>query len=127
MGSPKRRRREPGRAGPVDVAAYFAALRPERAEALGRVRDVVRRVFPHARETMRYRMPTWEVAGSAKVAIAAQKNHYALYVLDNDAVRRHRPRLGTVDVAKGCVRFRTLDDLDLAEVEALLHDAVRHL
>jgi uncharacterized protein YdhG (YjbR/CyaY superfamily) len=108
------------------VHSYFARLPDDRREALLSVRDVVRRVFPHAHETMQYRMPTFEVSGSARVAIASQKNHLALYVLDEDAVRRHRPRLGNVDVGKCCIRFRRLEDLRMDAVEALLHDAVRH-
>lgn len=122
MGTPKPRRRP----RPATVPSYLEALPVDRREALLQVRDVVRRVFPHAHETMQYRMPTYEVAGSARVAIASQKNHLALYVLDEDAVRRHRPRLGKVDVGKCCIRFRRLSDLKMDAVEALLHDAVRH-
>ena len=129
MGTPKARRRTIPRAATTtarDVASYIAMLAPDRQRALRHVCDVVRRVMPHAHETMQYRMPTFEVAGSAKVAIASRKNHLALYVLDEEAVRRYRSRLGKVVVGKGCIRFRRADDLALAGFEAMLHDIVRH-
>ena len=74
MGTPKRKRRTVRGAQPPSVRSYFEALPADRREALLTVRDVVRRVFPHAHETLQYRMPTFEVSGSAQVAIAAQKN-----------------------------------------------------
>ena len=128
MGTPKARRNTAPRDGDVevhDVTSYLAALPADRARALGQVRDAVRRVMPHAQESLQYRMPTYEVAGSAKVAVASRKNHVALYVLDDQAVRRHRSALGRVEVREGCIRYRRAEDLDLAGFEALLHDIVR--
>ena len=127
MGTPKARRKTVPRTGAAtveDVASYLAALPADRARALGQVRDAVRRIMPHAQESLQYRMPTFEVAGSAKVAIASRKNHVALYVLDDRAVRRHRSALGRVEVRGGCIRYRQAEDLDLAGFEAMLHDVV---
>ena len=128
MGTPKVRRKTPARDEAVtvdDVGSYLATLPADRARALGQVREVVRRVMPHASESLQYRMPTFEVAGSAKVAVASRKDHVSLYVLDDQAVRRHRSRLGRVEVRDGCIRYRLSDDLDLAGFEAMLHDIVR--
>ena len=74
---------------PDTVERYLAALDPERRSEFERLRRWVRRTLPDAKETMGYRMPTYE--GRERIcAIAAQKRHFALYVCESEALERHR-------------------------------------
>ena len=44
-----------------DIKNYFDQLPVQRREALEAVRALILELAPHARETMRYRMPTYEL------------------------------------------------------------------
>ena len=54
------------------VRAYLAALPPERRKEFARLRAWVRKVLPAAKETMGYRMPTYE-SREPICAIAAKR------------------------------------------------------
>jgi uncharacterized protein DUF1801 len=68
-------------------------------------------------------MATYSWRKSMLFALAAQKKYLALYVCDTPLVAKHRARLGAVDCGKSCIRFKSLDDLNLDGVEALLAEA----
>lgn len=113
------------------VEAYLAELPPERREVVAAVRDLVNRHLPPGyAETMNWGMISWEIPLSrypntynkqplAYVALAAQKNHYALYLtcVYADSLREHRLREAyalagkKIDIGKSCLRFKRLDDL----------------
>lgn len=122
------------------VAAYLDELPSERREAIGRVRELVRRHLPSGfRETMAFGMITWEVPlerypqtyngkGLVRAGLAAQKNYNALYLsctyqdpqaeaLLREAARREGRKL---DMGKSCVRFDAPDELPLDAIAELL-------
>ena len=126
------------RAGTVDD--YLSDLPAERRAVVAAVRDVVRRHLPGGyRESMHFGMIGWCVPLErypdtyngqplGYVALAAQKNHYALYLTCayqdagelawlEEAWRRAGRRL---DMGKSCVRFRALEELPLDVVGAFV-------
>ena len=109
---------------PATVDEYFAALPPGRREALGALRELVGKCLPRARETMHYKMPTWELDGPV-CAIASQKQHLALYLCDVPVLDDFRDELSHLNLGKGCVRFRSLDELPKMTVRAMLREAAR--
>ena len=62
------------------------------------------------------------------IAPAAQKRHLSLYVcavVDGEYLAESRAdRLGTVSCGKSCIRFPSLDRVDVAELSTLIADAV---
>ena len=116
------------------VDDYLAELPPERREVVAQVRDLVNRHLPRGyEERLSWGMISWEVPLSrypttynkqplAFVALAAQKNHYALYLMcayadssQEAALRKAYAQAGKkFDFGKSCLRFKGLDDL-LAE------------
>jgi uncharacterized protein YdhG (YjbR/CyaY superfamily) len=119
------------RAATVDE--YLAELPPERRTVISAVRDVVRRNMPAGyTEAMAFGMIGWGIPLArypntyngqplGYVALAAQKNYYALYLMCAymdpaetawlvDAFARAGK---TLDMGKSCVRFKSLDDLPL--------------
>jgi hypothetical protein len=62
------------------------------------------------------------------ISLAAQKRHLSLYVcavVDGGYLAETRAdRLGTVSCGKSCIRFSSLDQVDAAELTALVRDAV---
>jgi hypothetical protein len=115
------------------VAEYLAELPEERRAVVAALRDLVLRHLPAGyAETMNWGMISYEIPLArypttynkqplAYVALAAQKNHYALYlncVYQSEeraaALADAFARAGkTLDMGKSCVRFRRLDDLAL--------------
>lgn len=113
------------------VKEYLDELPAERAAVISAVRDLVNASLPPGyEEGMEYGMITWSVPLAvypdtyngqplAYVSLAAQKRHYALYLMGvyADAAEEERFRAawesrGTrLDMGRSCLRFRTLSDL----------------
>ncbi|WP_141454339.1 DUF1801 domain-containing protein [Pseudoxanthomonas sp. z9] len=118
------------------VEAYLAGLPEERRDVITTVRDAINRHLPPGyEERMNWGMISWEIPLSrypetynrqplSFVALAAQKNHYALYLMCVHAdspveteLRRAYAEAGKkLDMGKSCLRFKRLEDLLLPEV-----------
>ena len=63
------------------------------------------------------------------ISLAPQKRHLSLYVfavVDGRYLAEARAdRLGKVSCGKSCIRFRSLDGVDVVELDRLVRDAVR--
>jgi Domain of unknown function (DU1801) len=115
------------------VQEYLDELPEERRAVIAAVRDVVRRHLPKGyQEAMRWGMISYEIPLErypdtyngqplSYLAIAAQKNHYAVYAMGaygdpkreawlKEAFKKAGKKL---DKGKSCIRFKTLDDLPL--------------
>jgi uncharacterized protein YdhG (YjbR/CyaY superfamily) len=115
------------------VEEYLQDLPEDRRAAVAAVRDAVRAHLPEGyEESLNWGMISYEVPLArypttyngqplAYAALAAQKNHYALYLnglyLDAEATARfqeeYRATGKKLDMGKSCVRFRKLEDLPL--------------
>ena len=114
-------------------AAYLASLPPERRRVIAAVRAVVKKRLPKGYvETMNWGMLSYEIPLSRYpdtynkqplmyMALAAQKNNYALYmtsvsgdkVLMDRLVAAYKAAGKKLDMGKGCLRFNKLEDLPL--------------
>ena len=117
-------------------AAYIASLPAERRKVISAVRAVVKKHLPKGYvETMNWGMLAYEIPLSRYpdtynkqplmyLALAAQKNNYALYLtsISSDAALMGRLTAAykaagrKLDMGKGCLRFRTLEELPLAVI-----------
>jgi len=115
------------------VAEYLATLPPERRKIVAAMRQFVRKHLPKGyREAMRYGMVCYEVPLEVHqqtyngqplvyVALAAQKNNYALYLtcayLEESRTERLRKAWMEMgrrpDMGKSCLRFKSLEELPL--------------
>ncbi len=113
--------------------AYLESLPAERRAVLAKVRAVVRKHLPKGYvETMNWGMLAYEIPLSRYpvtynkqplmyLALAAQKNNYALYLtnVSSDAVlmgklaAAYKAAGRKLDMGKGCLRFKTLDELPM--------------
>jgi hypothetical protein len=120
--------------------AYIAELDAARAEDIRRVRDLVNRMLqPGYVERMAWGMISWEVPLDLRgptyngqplvyAALAAHKNHNALYLNCVDASDERGTRLRAAfeaegkkfDMGKSCLRFRRAEDLLEAPLAAEL-------
>jgi len=124
----------------TDVDEYLAGLPDDRSSALATVRQVVVDHLPDGYdEVMQYGMisyvvplerypDTYNGQPLAVASLANQKRHMALYLMGvygdegNQAwLREQWATTGKkLDMGKSCLRFRSLDDLDLAIVAAAI-------
>jgi uncharacterized protein YdhG (YjbR/CyaY superfamily) len=92
------------------------------AAALEQLRALVFATVPGAVETMRYRLPTYELDG-VLCSFASQKHYMSLY-MDVRLVEKHKAELGHLDVGKSCIRFKRIADLPLDTVRGILVETV---
>ena len=115
---------------------YLAELEPARAAELAKVRDAVNGALPAGFvERMAWGMISWEVPLELSgptynkqplvyAALAAQKNHNALYLTVPYAQPENLKRLRAafaeagkkLDMGKSCIRFRSAGDLPLSAI-----------
>jgi uncharacterized protein YdhG (YjbR/CyaY superfamily) len=131
------------RSAAATVDEYLAELLPERREVVAAVREVVIRNLPAGyREGMSwgmigYELPlerypdTYNGQPLSFAALAAQKGHYALYLMcayqDPALNRELRDAFAAagkkLDMGKSCVRFRRIDDLPLDAIGRIVATA----
>jgi len=122
------------------VDAYLAELPPERSAVIAKVRDMINTHLPPGYvERMNWGMICWEIPLSrysitynkqplGYVALAAQKNNYALYLMnvgsdsgDEAGLRAAYARAGKkLDMGKCCLRFKSLERLLVDEIASLI-------
>ena len=105
------------------VNAYLSELAPDRRAALERIRSLIFETIPDVTETMRYRMPTYEL-DEVVCAVASQKHYMSLY-MDVSLVAKYAQKLEHLDVGKSCIRFRRIDDLPIDTVRRILVETVQ--
>lgn len=127
------------RSGATTPAAYLAELPEDRRRALSKIRAVIRKNLPRGiREGVQYGMIGYFVPHSIYPAgyhcdpaqplpyasLASQKNHMAIYLFGcymdearTEAFRQAWLATGKrLDMGKGCVRFKRLEDVPLEVV-----------
>ena len=122
------------------VEEYLDALPDDRRAALSVVREVILANLPEGYvETMNWGMITYEVPLArypdtyngrplGYAALAAQKRHSSLYLMGTYAdpaardwfEREYAASGKKLDMGKSCLRFKTIDDLPLDVVGALI-------
>ncbi len=115
------------------VASFLKELPADRRAVVSAVRDIILHDLPEGyRESAGFGMLAYEVPLErypktyngrplCYVAVAAQKNHYALYLMgvygdpeQEKALRSACEKAGKkLDMGKSCVRFQRLEDLPL--------------
>jgi uncharacterized protein YdhG (YjbR/CyaY superfamily) len=121
-------------------AAYLASLPPERRKVVAAVRAVVKKHLPKGYvETMNWGMLSYEVPlrlfpdtynkqPLMYVALAAQKNNYALYLTGVSGENALMDKLAgaykaagkKLDMGKSCLLFKTLEELPLGVIGEII-------
>jgi hypothetical protein len=124
------------------VKGYLDELPKERRAVIAKVRDMIRRNLPAGyEEAMGYGMITYSIPLSRYpetyngqpllyVALAAQKNNYAVYLTGSygDPTRAAKLKAGfkaagkKLDAGKSCIRFKKLEDLPLDAIGEAIAD-----
>ena len=96
------------------VDGFLNTLMDDERAVFGRLRAMLKKAHPKVEESMRYRMPTYQVGESMVGAFNKQKHYLCLY-LNPEAVDPYRKELKAagLDCGKSCLRFTKPDKLPL--------------
>ena len=128
------------RSNAASVDAYLDELPADRRAVVSSVREVILRNLPEGyRESMNWGMITYEVPLDrypdtyngqplGYVALAAQKNYFALYLMgtyqdseQETRLKREFEKAGKkLDMGKSCLRFKRTDDLALHAIAKVI-------
>ncbi|MCC7541399.1 MAG: DUF1801 domain-containing protein [Deltaproteobacteria bacterium] len=110
-----------------DPDDYVSKVAPERRPEIETLRRLVRRAVPQATESIVWGMIGYGIGGRPFAAIASQKAHLSLYLMDlytQPRLReRHASALAGVKMGKSCLQFRRADELPLDTIAAILAEA----
>ncbi len=89
----------------TEVDAYLAGIPEGRRQRLQSFRSAVHASYPGVTESMKYKMPTFELA-EKWVAMANQKQYVAIYFCCADLVEPIRKAHPELSIGVGCVRVK---------------------
>jgi uncharacterized protein YdhG (YjbR/CyaY superfamily) len=106
---------------------YLASVPAERRPHLERLRKLIKKSVPAASESMQWGMLGFAIDGRPFAALASQKNHLGLYLMDlytQPALqKKHAAALRPLKMGKSCITFKSVDDLPLDTIAAILKEA----
>lgn len=115
---------KPAARPPETMDDYFAVLAPEARKRLTELRKLVHKTVSGLEEGLTYKIPVFRLKGRQVVSIAAAKNHYALYLIQNNAVlEKFRPELEGYETGKGVVKFSPDEPFPVALIAKLVKAA----
>ncbi len=108
------------------VAAFLKTVSPEERAVFGQIRKLLKQAHPKVKESMQYRMPTYQLGGESIGGFNKQKHYLCLY-LTPEAVDPYRKELQAagLDCGKCCLRFRQPQHLPLALAARIIRAAVK--
>jgi hypothetical protein len=132
-------RRMKGNSSAKTPAEYLRGLPKERKKALTILHRLIRKAAPQLKPYMQsgvigygkfpYRYASGREGEWATIALASQKNYISLYACVADGkqyvAELYKKELPKADIGKSCIRFRRIEDVDLAVIERLIRHAAR--
>ncbi len=101
-----------------DIDHYLAQSPAKHREALVQLRDLIHEVHPAIEESIQYKMPAFSL-GQMVTSFASRAQYISLYCKP-EVVDGYRDELGKLNVGKGCIRFRKIEDLPLEVVKEII-------
>ncbi len=101
---------------------YLTEVGPTKVETIKIIIDKFREKIPEAEERVR-----WSIAIARKdetdlIGISARKDFYSLYIPHQEIISKYSSRLGKVQPGHEAIRFKSIDDLDMTELDNLLEE-----
>jgi uncharacterized protein YdhG (YjbR/CyaY superfamily) len=103
------------------VDNYIKKCPSAHRQAFEVIRNLIHSIQPDVSETFQYNMPLFDYHGLL-CAFSSHLYDISLYC-KTEIVERYRHELGKLEVGKGCIRFKTLDQLPLDVMRAILEDS----
>lgn len=89
----------------TSVDEYMESLSDDTRATLQRVRKVVRKAVPGAKEVISYQIPALDLNGQCVIYFAGWTKHYSIYPANARLVAAFKEELAPYPRSKGTVRF----------------------
>lgn len=106
-----------------DIQRYIDNGSAEQQALLGRLRDLVLRLYPDARETLYYNLPTFK-SGAGQLSLGYWKDGVTLYTTHPDHVAPFRAAHPKIKTNKASINFRLGDELPIDGLTAVIRRAM---
>jgi uncharacterized protein YdhG (YjbR/CyaY superfamily) len=104
---------------------YLASVPEERRAMVAEIHEIIRSVYPQVEVSMRYKMPTYEVA-DGWVALANQKRYVSLYTCGYHHIAEFKRMHPTYKTGKGCINFKPTEPIPAEAVRQVVRHAIEH-
>lgn len=128
--------------GQLDVKTpkeYIAKLDEPRQTEIKRIDKLIRQTVPELKPFIiagmlgygpfHFKYPSGREGDWCRIGLASNKSYISLYACAADkrgyVAERYKKKLPKASIGKSCVRFKTLDDLDLVALKALLRETAK--
>lgn len=94
------------------VSEYLKEVPQERLSALKKIRELCLTYLPDHKESMSYKMPSYNRNNQVEVAFASQKQHISVYFLIHEVMLNNKDNLKGLNHGKGCIRYSNPSKID---------------
>lgn len=107
----------------MNVEEYIENIPEERRLRVVSIIDLIKELYPNSLESMKYKMPTYELAG-AWVSVANQKNYVSLYTCSAEKIEEFKGKYPRIKTGKGCINFTDKVEIPLNDVKGVINKAM---
>lgn len=105
---------------PKNFEEYISEFPEHTQEILKQIRGTIRKIVPHAEETISYGMPTFRLNGHYLVYFAGYKKHIGLYPLPSGNKSFEKDISTYKTSGKGTIQFQLDNPLPTALIEKII-------
>jgi len=107
------------------ISEYFEQSPESFVPTMRKMRAMIRKTAPRAKEMIGDGVPYYEVNGEFLCAFARQKQYLAFYFCDHDLLDKFKKELAGVNCGKSCIRFRKPESVSLPVLAKILKEAYK--
>jgi uncharacterized protein YdhG (YjbR/CyaY superfamily) len=105
-----------------EVRDYIEGQPDDWQPTLRKLRASCRKHLSGYTEVFTYGMPGYQRT-EVEVSFAQQAHYLSLYILNKTVMDSHRPQLAGLNLGKGCIRYRSPEQIDWEVVASLLESS----
>jgi len=105
------------------VANYIKAMPENRQEKARALHELIAQMFPEARLSMQYKMPTYHLRDNF-IAWGNKKSYLSVYTCSSARIAEFRKKYPEIPGGVGCLNFRDKDAFPLAALKKVVRNAL---
>lgn len=107
----------------MSINDYIAHVPINRVERFNAILAFIKRLYPNASVSMKYKMPTFELNGHW-VALASQKNYLSIYTCAAPHLVSFQDKYPKIKTGKGCINIKDKDEFELEDLAPVIISAL---